>query len=552
MLRRSVIGCGLLPFAGKLAAESYVPGPQVTTFFSDVDDTDQPYGLYLPRRLDGARKHPLVISLHGEDSSHRLNLRRVFGRGNRPGQSEGEASRIFPPVPEVDYVVACPLARGTMGYQGIAEKDVYDVLADVKRRFPIDEDRTYLTGLSMGGGGALRLGLTRPDVWAAVAAVCPEPPEGTDELAPNALNFPVHLFHGDKDPAVSVDVSRRWRRALLNLGTDVEYVEYPGVRHNSWDFAYRDGAIFKWFSKHKRDRFPERVRFLTRAYKHSSAYWVRIDALTPGEPASIDARFTGENRIEIAAAGLEGFTLSLAGHPKFDSASALSVSINGSEHKVRARRAASFSEAGGKWKAERRTQGAAEKRPGLEGPISEAVASRHVYVYGTAGAPPGRELDLRREQALRAAEWSTPRRRLLLSFQTVADRDLSEADAAAGNLVLFGTTATNRLVASLSARLPFELNPGAADYGLVFTYPANGRYVLVNSGLPWWTGAEQSRRPGLLYTGAPASVLPALGDYILFRGSLDNVVAEGRFDRNWRLAPNDAAKIKETGAVSIR
>ena len=39
-----------------------------------------------------------------------------------------------------------------MGYQGVAEKDVLDVLADVERRFSIDTNRVYLTGLSMGGG----------------------------------------------------------------------------------------------------------------------------------------------------------------------------------------------------------------------------------------------------------------------------------------------------------------------------------------------------------------------------------------------------------------
>jgi predicted peptidase len=60
-----------------------------------------------------------------------------------------------------------------MGYQGIAEKDVLDVLADVKKRFNIDEDRTYLTGYSMGGGGTLWIGLTRPDVWAALAPYVP-------------------------------------------------------------------------------------------------------------------------------------------------------------------------------------------------------------------------------------------------------------------------------------------------------------------------------------------------------------------------------------------
>ena len=87
-----------------------------------------------------------------------------------------------------------------MGYQGIAEKDVYDVVADVERRYPIDVDRVYLTGISMGGGGALRLALTRPDVWAAVAPVCAMPTPGIDELAPNALNLPIRLYHGEMDP----------------------------------------------------------------------------------------------------------------------------------------------------------------------------------------------------------------------------------------------------------------------------------------------------------------------------------------------------------------
>ncbi len=61
-----------------------------------------------------------------------------------------EATRYFPKWDNVDYIVASPYARGTAGYQGVPEQDVYDVLADVKKRFKIDEDRTYLTGLSMG------------------------------------------------------------------------------------------------------------------------------------------------------------------------------------------------------------------------------------------------------------------------------------------------------------------------------------------------------------------------------------------------------------------
>jgi len=541
----------VLSWAAALPAQLFKPGPQVVTFLSDVDDTDQPYGLYLPKDFTPARKYPLVISLHGAGSNHRLNLRRVFGKGNRPGETDAEATRYFPPLREVDYIVASPLARGTMGYQSLAEKDVYDVLADVRKRFPIDEDRIYLTGLSMGGGGTFWLGLTRPDVWAAIAPVCAAVPQGTEDLAPNALNLPVHLFHGDQDQAVPVAVSRKWQKLLLGLNTNVEYIEYPDVRHNSWDYAYKDGAIFDWFAKFRRTPFPDRVRLVSRAYKYSSAYWVQLDGLTPGVLASIDVRFTAPNKIEVTTAQLDGFTVNLNGHPKFSKARPLEISVDGVPHKLKPQAALSFSKTPN-WQPSRYTPPAGAKRPGLEGPISEAVASRHIYVYGTGNAPDQEELRRRRELAERAADWSSPRSRLLLSLRVASDKEVSEADLRSANLVLFGARETNTLIARFAPTLPMELNPGAADYGLLFVAPAGERYLLISSGLPWWTGADQVKRPGFRFIGAPFRLLLSFSDFMLFKGSLENVVAEGRFDRNWKLAAADAAKIQATGAVQIR
>src|SRR4051794_32071646 len=141
-------------------------GAQVVTFRSSVDNSEQPYALYVPRGFDAAKQYPLVISLHSEDTNHRINLRQVFGLSIRSGETNPEDLRIFPVAHDPEFIVASPLARGIMDYQGIAEHDVYDVLADVERHFPVDPDRVYLTGVSMGGAGALRLALTRPDVWA--------------------------------------------------------------------------------------------------------------------------------------------------------------------------------------------------------------------------------------------------------------------------------------------------------------------------------------------------------------------------------------------------
>ncbi|HYL78840.1 MAG TPA: hypothetical protein VEU96_31915 [Bryobacteraceae bacterium] len=533
-----------------LAAQTFHPGPQFATFVSSVDDSEQPYALYVPKGLDAAKKYPLVISLHGEDSNHRINLLQLFGKGNLVLERAPVANRLFPPLPDVNYIVAAPLARGTMGYRGIAEQDVYDLLSDLQKRLPIDPDRIYLTGAAMGGGGALWLGLTRPDVWAAIAPVCPEPPLGTEDLAANALNLPVRLFHGELDTAVSVEDSRRWNRDLLRLSTPVEYTEYPMARHNAWDFAYKDAAIFRSFDSFRRNRFPARVRFVTSRYRYASAYWVRIDELEPGAPASIDAKFTAPNALAVNTSNLRGFTLLLSGHPSFFSAKASSFTIDG--QKVRAGRSASpsFIKTGKGWQAGLATIPPGRKRPGAEGPISEAVAGRQIYVYGTAGTSSIDDVTARRAVAQQAAEWSTPRHPLRLSFPVLSDKEVQQRDAANANLILFGDKDNNEWIARLAGRLPIALNPSAADYGLLFVFSVGGRYVLIDSGLPWWTGGEEANRPGLPFVPLRYRLLLSFGDYILFKGSLDNVVAQGIFTNDWKIAPADLEKMKKTGAIS--
>jgi hypothetical protein len=175
------------------------------------------------------------------------------------------------------------------------------------------------------------------------------------------------------------------------------------------------------------------------------------------------------------------------------------------------------------------------KRRGLEGPIREAVAGPQIYVYGTDT----------REEAVEASQWSP----MLTSFRVIAAGDLTATDHKSSNLILFGTRATNPEIARLD--LPITLNVSAADYGLVFIYPAGDRYALINSGLPWWTGAEFDRSSPT-FIPEKLRVLRTFPDYVLFKGSVENIVAEGRFQRDWSLAPIDAAKLRATGAVQIK
>jgi len=100
------------------------------------------------------------------------------------------------------------------------------------------------------------------------------------------------------------------------LGTLIDYVEYADVHHNAWDHAHQGTTIFAWFDRFRRVPFPARVRFVSQMYKYSSAYWTHLDGLTPGLPASIDARFMTPHRLDITTQHLDGFTVHLAGHPQ--------------------------------------------------------------------------------------------------------------------------------------------------------------------------------------------------------------------------------------------
>jgi pimeloyl-ACP methyl ester carboxylesterase len=529
-------GFALLLAVAALRAQT---GPQVLTVVSTVDGSQQPYALYLPRTYDPAKQYPLLLSLHSEESNHRLNLSQVLGIVGRG--ATGEDGARFPPLRDTGFIVACPLARGSMGYQGIPEQEVYDVLADVERRFPVDPDRVFLTGISMGGGGALWLAETRPDLWAGVAVMCADTMPGSEELAGNLLNVPVRLYHGDMDTIVPVASSRAWQRRLLDLAVPAAYTEYPFTRHNVWDMAYGMGGVMEWFAGLRRNRVPERVRLVTKSYQYSAAYWLRVDGLTPGTLALADAKRTG-TEVKVETRNVDGFTITAA------ASEPARVTIDGEAVRIKSGVPLSFSKSSSGWRQGLLAAGG--KRDGAEGPIVRAVSGRHLYVYGTLGARTPEEVESRRRAAEAAASWSTLRSRLTLTLPVKADRDVTAAEIDNSDLVLFGTAESNALLARFADRLPLSLRPDAADYGLLYIAPLGKHYALVSSGLPWWTGGEESSAPGYAWAPAQYRLLSTFGDFVLFRGSLAQVVAEGRFDGNWKVPAGAVARMLPT--VTIR
>jgi fermentation-respiration switch protein FrsA (DUF1100 family) len=538
----------LLSAAAHLRGAGETAGPQITTFESKVDDSDQPYGLYVPPKLDRTKKYPLVVMLHGHFTDHRTELKRLFGRG-APNDITMRGG-YWPSFPDTDVLAVTPHARGSLGYWGIGERDVMDVIADVQRRFPVDNDRIYLTGVGTGAGGALALALRRPGFFAAVVPVSPIAPPNLDRLMPNARNLPVRIFQGAADPLAKPFDSQSLAESLRASGAKLEYIELKGYRHNVWEAAYRDGAVFDWLSRFRRDLYPESVSYVTDNYEHSEAYWMRFTQLTPGQEASANARFTAKKRLAITTKGLDGLQLNVQNHPMASGPGLVQLTVDGTKLSVAATKPIALSRSATGWGVRVQEPKPGEKRSGLEGPLHAAIASRHVYVYGTADGASPTEILRRRDEASKAADWDRTKTTMLVSFRVVSDAELAQDDREQSNLILFGDAQTNSIIAELAPKLPMQLSPAAPDYGLLYIAPGlSGRYLVVSSGLPWWNRVDQvNGRPGI---PMPFQLLPALGDFALYRGKGDNFLVQGRFDRQWKLSSPQAEALRASGVVTV-
>ncbi|OBB64483.1 alpha/beta hydrolase-fold protein [Mycobacterium sp. 852014-50255_SCH5639931] len=223
--------------AGETAAEPVITGPSTRWYVSSVelgqgvaaDDVlstkpqflgrVQPYSVCLPSTFKPGRTLPLTLLLHS------LAL----------GQSQFAAidPRLLHQVCEGrDSVVVTPLARGpSTWYFDTGELDVWEVWARVAEQLGTDPDRTVISGYSMGGYAAYKLGLTYPQVFSQ-AVVLAGPPACGVRLLPD-VDIPADL---DPNSACAREgdtwkllVNARWLPYVIAHGLVDELVPFPSA-----------------------------------------------------------------------------------------------------------------------------------------------------------------------------------------------------------------------------------------------------------------------------------------------------------------------------------
>jgi len=223
----------------------------------DLHGTTYRFVVYPPEdwRRDDRKLWPIILALHG--------------RGERG--SEGmwqtqiglpEAVRDHPERwPFVIVLPQCPLA--SVWTDADMQAVAMAALDKETEEFHGDPDRTYLTGLSLGGYGAWELARAYPHRWAAIAIAAggvfwSYAPERWQQSATLPADYarplgrtPVWLFHGTEDPVVPARESELMYDALKAAGGHVRLWLYQGMKHDSWTRAYNEPELPRWLLSHR-------------------------------------------------------------------------------------------------------------------------------------------------------------------------------------------------------------------------------------------------------------------------------------------------------------
>jgi hypothetical protein len=387
--------------------------------------------------------------------------------------------------------------------------------------------------------------------------------ENMTEWALNAFNLPIAGHDGDSDTQVAsiprppegaptrgqLESSIRIREQLAREGFPSEgeptYLAAKGTPsvflisentgHSTSPKVRRrlDAFLKEWTEKGLQS--PEHIRFLTYTTRYNKSFWVTIDGLDRHyERAEVDARrLSGGTSYQIKTTNISRLVLRETEH-------ASAIQIDGQTVRVKPSREVALEKSASGWRQAPTGKWAGlHKTHRLQGPIDDAFLDPFLLVRPT-GVPWNQAVH---QHALRRLErFDQAYARFYRAHPRIKnDTDVTDADFAKYNVVLFGDPGSNRWIQRLSGRLPVRWSREtvaiakqefpAADHLPVFVYPnplAPSRYVVLNSGL---TIAENS------YTSDYS--MPTLGDIAVLQvqPGADGAAIPfaGFFDESWRL-----------------
>ena len=225
-------------------------------YVSDKGDTLN-YRLLSPD-YSKIRKYPLIIFLHGSGERGKDNEAQL-----KWGVTNFATDQALVMHPAFVVAPQCPEKQswsnfsrnekpGEMRLQNSPSKPmelVIQLIQKLTKELPVDTNRIYITGLSMGGFGTFDAIERYPDLFAAAVPVCGG---GDISKAGAIVNIPIWILHGSEDTVVKPEYSLGMATALTAAGGHPGLTLYPETGHFSWLAAYNDSLMIEWlFRQHK-------------------------------------------------------------------------------------------------------------------------------------------------------------------------------------------------------------------------------------------------------------------------------------------------------------
>jgi len=182
---------------------------------------------------------PMILSLHG--IGERGNDLQTLKRDGLPKILDGFNS--------FEFIVISPQCPATTEwYYDRTDTLVSKLLDVVVARYPIDTNRVYVTGYSMGGIGTWDLAIRNPTRFASIAPIAARREPGWNPCP--MRDVPVWAFHGDQDNVVPLSRGQDVVDALRACGGSAQFTVYAGVGHDSWTKTYGNPEIYRWLLTH--------------------------------------------------------------------------------------------------------------------------------------------------------------------------------------------------------------------------------------------------------------------------------------------------------------
>lgn len=201
--------------------------------------TETNYFLYLPvdYNTDTVKKWPVMFFLHGSGE-----------RGDDINRVKKHGPPKLVETKDFSFIIVSPQCRDGEWWKSHSLNKLYK---EIIENYRVDEDRIYLTGLSMGGYGTWEWASENPEKFAAIAPIC-----GGGDLSKawKLRHMPAWVFHGEKDGIVPPEQSRRMIRAMQKYNAKPKMTFYPEAEHDSWTVTYNSDSLYSWFLSNKRKK----------------------------------------------------------------------------------------------------------------------------------------------------------------------------------------------------------------------------------------------------------------------------------------------------------